>query len=72
MEIISDTCWEWCPHCEEEVELQSKFEVQVCPSCGRPILPCNLCVDCAGWNSKDCPLYDKEQEMMKEYERTNN
>ena len=52
MEIISDTCLEWCPYCEEEVELQSKLDMQVCPSCGKPIWPCNLCEDCTA----DCPM----------------
>ena len=42
---------ELCPFCEREVELQSKFEIQHCPHCNKPIKPCSLCncdiCDCA-------------------------
>lgn len=35
--------YEWCSHCEDEVELKAEFKVQICPNCGRPILPCAMC-----------------------------
>lgn len=46
-------CIEYCPHCECEVLLDTKFEMQVCPVCGKKIAPCNLC---NGFCFKDCPL----------------
>lgn len=44
---------EWCPNCEEEVELPINFVVHDCPNCLESILPCNQCdeVNCA-----NCPL----------------
>ena len=50
---LTDKCDEWCPHCEEEVELDTRFEMQICPSCGKPIAPCNLC---GGKCISPCPL----------------
>ena len=49
---IYDTCTEMCPHCENEVVLETKFCKQRCPICGRLIKPCNLCADCVS----SCPL----------------
>jgi hypothetical protein len=57
-----DKIYEMCPHCENEVLLDFIFDVQICPSCGRPILPCSLCETCLGWNDK-CPLKEKQAEM---------
>ena len=42
---------EYCPYCEDEVELQNRFEIQTC-SCGEKIKPCCLCESC----STNCPL----------------
>lgn len=53
---------EYCPHCETEVLLEWKFDVQICSNCGMPILPCSLCENCDGW--KRCPLYDKEMQTL--------
>lgn len=50
---LTEKCWEWCPHCEDEVELDTRFEMQICPSCGKPIAPCNLC---GGYCPTPCPL----------------
>lgn len=46
--------YEYCPHCEEEVELNNEFKVQICPNCGHAIVPCNICPldDCCS----NCPL----------------
>ena len=44
---------EYCPHCECEVLLDTKFEIQTCPVCGKKIAPCNLC---NGICCHDCPL----------------
>lgn len=50
---LYDYCTEWCAECDEEVELETKFEMQVCPNCGKPIAPCNLC---GGHCITPCPL----------------
>lgn len=47
--------YEWCPHCETEVKLDSLFEKQTCPNCGETILPCALC-DCDTVKCNECPL----------------
>lgn len=44
IEKVSDTCVETCPYCENEVEIETKFEKQECPKCGSIIKPCNLCL----------------------------
>jgi hypothetical protein len=44
---------EYCPHCECEVLIDTKFEIQTCPVCGKKITPCNLC---NGICCHDCPL----------------
>lgn len=46
-------CVEYCPECECEVLLETKFDVQICPNCGMKILPCNQCVE---HNCSNCPL----------------
>lgn len=45
---------EWCPHCDECVDLEEDFKVQKCPNCGKWIVPCSICPleNC----SKHCPL----------------
>lgn len=45
---------EWCPHCDEAVELEHELKVQKCPNCGKWIVPCSVCplTDC----SAKCPL----------------
>ena len=37
--------WELCPYCEQEIYLKDPIKkvYQVCPNCGRMILPCSLC-----------------------------
>lgn len=50
---VYNTTWEMCPHCEHEVELKAKWEVQICPVCGNPIAPCSLC---GSHCMSDCPL----------------
>lgn len=44
---------ELCPHCNETVELEDKFEIQQCPSCGALIEPCSICESMKCGN---CPL----------------
>lgn len=54
--IDNDICFEWCQNCESEVILKNKFVPQICPSCGKVILPCSLCEGCV----PNCPLKDVE------------
>lgn len=51
----TDQIVEYCPHCENEVVLDSKFCKQRCPICNRLIKPCSMCADCVSY----CPL-DKD------------
>lgn len=50
---LYDKCYEWCQHCDTEVELDTRFEIQVCPNCGELLAPCNLC---GGYCPSPCPL----------------
>ena len=34
---------ELCPNCNTEVELSDEFKPQICPECGKFIVPCSLC-----------------------------
>lgn len=52
---VDKTATEYCPHCDEEVELSNTFIPQVCPNCGKTILPCNMCNEC-----KNCPFQSKQ------------
>ena len=36
--------YEVCPHCGEEVELEAELKVQTCPSCGKRIVTCSMCL----------------------------
>jgi len=52
--------YELCPYCDTEVKLKNEFKAQVCPSCGRLILPCSICeyTNPNGCHTKcnECPL----------------
>lgn len=53
-----DKISEVCPYCGTEVELLPELKVQRCPSCGKHIVSCSMCLNselghrCTG----DCPL----------------
>lgn len=49
-------CVEYCPECENEVLLETTFQKQICPVCGKVIYPCNLC---GGYCLNPCPLKHK-------------
>ena len=51
---FAETTEEWCPHCDECVDLEHELKVQKCPHCGKWIVPCSVCPlqDC----STKCPL----------------
>jgi predicted RNA-binding Zn-ribbon protein involved in translation (DUF1610 family) len=46
---------ELCPKCGIEVELAVSFVIQKCPSCGKSIYPCSMCIPSKVECSK-CPL----------------
>lgn len=51
---MKNVVFEVCPHCENEVKLEVKFEAQVCPHCNIIILPCSICQ--VSDNCLNCPL----------------
>jgi predicted RNA-binding Zn-ribbon protein involved in translation (DUF1610 family) len=40
--MADETTYEWCAHCEYEVEIPSGV-VSKCPECGKSIRPCGDC-----------------------------
>jgi predicted RNA-binding Zn-ribbon protein involved in translation (DUF1610 family) len=40
---MRDYTFEMCPECETEVKLTDNFEIQECPNCHKPIMPCSIC-----------------------------
>jgi hypothetical protein len=52
----TDHIVEMCPHCENEVILDTKYCKQRCPICNRLIKPCSMCADCIS----PCPLGEDE------------
>jgi predicted RNA-binding Zn-ribbon protein involved in translation (DUF1610 family) len=54
---MENKCYELCPHCNCEVELENEFKVQYCPECGKNIVPCSICpLQEMGKCSTNCPL----------------
>lgn len=41
-----EKCYEVCPYCGEEVELDAELKVQTCPNCGKRIVTCSMCRAC--------------------------
>ena len=61
-----DKITEFCPHCEQEVELNEEFKVQQCPNCGKHIVPCNMCPLLAENKCPNkCPLATMAEDMNK-------
>lgn len=82
-EIADEMTTEYCPWCNEEVEIRS-IGPQICPNCKKVILPCSTCPDhnCTNCgyeeeesykvarNKEDNDKYWKEiDELTKEYVR---
>lgn len=63
-EDTKDGVFELCPCCDEEVFLKEDFSKQVCPNCGKPILPCSQCED---EDCGNCPLKMKLYEVTINY-----
>lgn len=49
---------EYCSECDTYVDLLPELKVQVCPECGEPVVPCNLCplLEESRCDSSKCPL----------------
>lgn len=43
---IYTATYEYCPHCDTEVELKHEMTAQKCPNCGKWICPCSICEGC--------------------------
>lgn len=58
--IMEDlTTYEYCPHCETEVELKAELSVQKCPNCGMFIVACSMCDKCIS----PCKLEDEAKNL---------
>lgn len=63
--IEDNECDEWCPNCECEVIIKADCTImQICPTCGKPIIACSMCetMDC-----NNCPLNKKAKSKTKLY-----
>jgi thiol-disulfide isomerase/thioredoxin len=56
-----NTVTEWCPHCDNEVELEMEFKTQFCSNCKNKILPC---AQCENHKCSSCPLEHKEAQAI--------
>lgn len=76
MEEGKSFIFEWCPNCEEEVEVPAGFEIQLCSKCSeKHILPCNQCseVNCANCPlTKDLVILELTRELESMMERSQN
>jgi predicted RNA-binding Zn-ribbon protein involved in translation (DUF1610 family) len=64
--IVGDymsTITEYCPYCEEEVEMPAIFSLHECPSCDAIIAPCSIC-DIDRHICSQCPLETGELDAM--------
>ena len=61
----TNVTYEYCPLCETEVELEFEFKVQICPNCGKPILPCSIC-DMDFNPCFKCPLQEERDKLYYE------
>lgn len=66
-EIADVFTTEWCPYCEEEVEIKS-VGPQVCPNCKNIILPCSAC---DGHSCSDCGYEEEESYKIARDKKTN-
>lgn len=42
---------EYCPHCDEYVEVDAELKVVTCPNCGKRIVVCSMCRACDSGNA---------------------
>ena len=62
---------EYCGHCDTYVMLENELKVQICPNCGRAIVPCSICpmLDYDNYplmKCSSCPLAKLCEETNKE------
>lgn len=72
IEIDYEPCYEVCPYCEEEVELNAELMVQTCPNCGKRIVACSMCRACDtedNYCSKCCLEYQAKCENGEIHDR---
>lgn len=67
---MNETIFEYCPFCDTEVELKPISSVQLCPNCGKLILPCNLC-DHDNCDCGNCLLSSIRNEIELKYTQDN-
>lgn len=68
-----DGVYEYCPHCDCEVNLENELKVQSCPKCGKKLVPCNICPLLADGKCPSlCPLSELARRMNTQFgeERT--
>ena len=60
--------YELCPLCEDEVQLKNNFKLQICPTCGKYIVPCSICPSLLenGKCSSDCSLAKEADKLNEE------
>lgn len=71
LEIVEENddepIYEYCSFCDCEVALKNEFKVQICPECGKYIVPCNICPLLADGKCPNlCPLSDLASKMNKD------
>ncbi len=59
LNFVSDTVEEYCLKCDSYVDIPA-YNVSICPSCGKKIIPCTSCGDCID----PCPYkgYDDDED----------
>ena len=63
---MEEKTYEWCPHCDTEVELDATLGVQICPNCGMHIVVCSMCRACDANDGKNycsncCLCYEADK-----------
>ena len=59
---------EYCSNCCQEVTIDAEFKMQVCPNCGKVILPCSMCdMDSAKCNACKLRVQDTPYEVYHNY-----
>ena len=67
IDVSDETIFEYCPYCNDEVELSSELKVQVCPNCGMAIVPCSICpLVQKGKCTSNCPLEEHSKILNRE------
>ena len=62
---MEDVIYEYCPHCDTEVELRWEMKPQKCPNCGMWICPCSICEN----RCRECQIEKECKKLNGENER---